>query len=58
MNPGGNKDLDRIYRMKQDKNIEKSTTHHPVNPVNPVKKLILIKVTVTKNLSEETKWHF
>jgi len=41
--------------MKQDKNIEKSTTHHPVNPacafgINPVKKLILIKVTVTRTL--------
>ena len=39
----GYKKLDRIYRMEQDKNVEKSMFPYPVNPVNPVKKLFPIK---------------
>jgi len=41
----GNKKLDRIYRMKQDKNAEKLRFLQPVNPVDPVKKLVPIKST-------------
>jgi len=41
----GNKKLDRIYRMEQDKNVEKSVFPYPVNPVNPVKKIFAIKTS-------------
>jgi hypothetical protein len=40
----GNKDLDWIYRMKQDKNVEKSMIFDPVYPINPVKKINSNKV--------------